>query len=456
MAGKMKGRMLDMLKAGFARTDITPPLGTLVEGYFSKRYANGVLDPLLATAVVFDDGEKRAVVMSVDLIGINMEFMSILRPAVAEAIGTDTEGVFIACTHTHVGPGVASAISTAENFANPEYGKWLIKRLADTAVLAVNDLAPVTKKLITRGEAKDVSFIRIYRMKDGEVHTNPGWQNPDIDSPIGAPDEESQLLIIKREEKPEIGIVNFQVHPDVVGGEYLTADFPKFVRDTYELNVPNALCMYINGAQGDTNHIDVRLNPETDCADGYERSKYMGKKIAMSVIMNYELAKEVGGDKVSYAESLVTTKYNKGTPEETPAYVELAKRYYEMGLDALPESEYMGMKRVEIIAKARRIETLLSKPDYRELVVCALSVGDVVFASLPGEPFTEIGRQIKKDSPFAMTIPACCANGYEAYYPMKWAFDENGYEASTSRYVAGTAEKLIEESVKTIKSLKHK
>ena len=61
-----------MLKVGFGRADITPPLGVSIQGYYTPRYAKGVIDPLLATAVVFDDGEKRAVVMSLDLIGINI------------------------------------------------------------------------------------------------------------------------------------------------------------------------------------------------------------------------------------------------------------------------------------------------------------------------------------------------------------------------------------------------
>ena len=50
-----------MLKAGFGRIDITPPLGVFVQGYFEKRYADGILDPLLATAVAFDNGQKRIV-----------------------------------------------------------------------------------------------------------------------------------------------------------------------------------------------------------------------------------------------------------------------------------------------------------------------------------------------------------------------------------------------------------
>ncbi len=443
-----------MLKVGFARVDIMPPLGVSVAGYFEKRFAKGVLDPLLATAVVFDDGEKRAVVMSVDVIGMNMAFMSLLRPAVAKVIGADVEGVFIACTHTHVGPAVSNKDRTGGGFENAEYGKWLIRRLADAAHQAVNDLTEAISCKVTRGEAKDVSFIRRFRMKDGSARTNPGWQNPEIAHPLSQADEESQLLIIKRKDAPEIGIVNFQVHPDVVGGEFLTADYPKFVRDTYELNVPNSRCMYINGAQGDSNHVDVRLNPKEDCAVGYERARYMGKKIAMSVISNYELAKEIQCDKISYAEKIISVKYNKGDPEEVPAAVELAKRYYELGAEgALPLASIPGKSRSEIIGRAVRIESLESMPDNKELILTAVAIGDAVFASFPGEPFTEIGIQVKKNSPFALTMPACCANGYEGYYPMQSAFDEKGYEASTSRYVAGTAEMLIAGSIEILKSL---
>ena len=441
-----------MLKAGFARVDITPPLGVSVQGYFERRTAKGVLDPLLATAVALDDGEKKAVIISVDVIGMNMEFMSLLRPAVAEAAGLDVDGVFIACTHTHLGPGVASTESRIGNFENAEYGDWLRKRIADGAAMAMQDLAPATMKY-TRGEVKDVSFIRRYRMKDGTVRTNPGWQNPDIDHALGTPDEESQLLIIKREGKPEIGIVNFQVHPDVIGGEHLSADYPKFVRDTYELNVPNSLCMYLNGAQGDSNHIDVTRHPDTSCAHGYDRARYMGRKIAMSVISNYELAKELTGDKIGYAKKIVTTKYNKGTPEEIPAALELAKIYREKGSEAAVP-HLTGMARTEVIAKATRIERMQTKPDSKELILTAVSIGDMVFASLPGEPFTEVGRQIKARSPFTLTIPCCCANGYEGYYPVQSAFNEGGYEALTSRYVAGTAELLIDTSSEIIKTLK--
>ena len=119
---------------------------------------------------------------------------------------------------------------------------------------------------------------------------------------------------------------------------------------------------------------------------------------------------------------------------------------------AIP-NEGFGMYLTALVAKANRVTRLEKFPDEKELYLTAVSVGDVVFAGLPGEPFTDIGRGIKNGSKFELTMPACCANGYEGYYPMQSAYDEAGYEAATAQYKAGTAEKLIETSLEVIESL---
>ncbi len=440
-----------MLKVGFVRCDITPPLGVSVEGYFEPRRAKGVLDPLMATAVAFDDGGKRAVIISVDVIGMNKTFMAILRSEVAKATNTDFDGVFVCCTHTHLAPGIAPKGTTEENFPNREYSKWMTQRIADAACLAFSDIAPA-KFLYTRGEAKYISYVRRCRMKDGSVRTNPGIMNPDIAHPLGTPDVETQLLIIKREGKKEIGIVNFQMHADTIGGELISADYPKFVRDIYEKNIPDSLCMYINGPEGNIGGTNFHV-PLEEYVFGYTKTKYIGKKIAMSVLSNYELAREIKADGIRFAKKIITVRHNKGKPEEVPEAIALVKKYRELGTEgALPNVK--GMLRTEMIAKACRIERMEKLPDTYDLPITALAVGDVVFAGFPGEPFVEVGKEVKAKSPFELTIPVCCANGYEGYYPVKSAYDEGGYEVLTAQYVAGTAEALIDTSLEIINLMK--
>lgn len=437
-----------MLQVGFSQIDITPPLGVKIAGYFEERIADCVHDPLYATAVVFDDGVSRAVVMSLDLLGIPQAFMGPLRTKIADAAGTVPAGVYLACTHTHTGPGVMDGNGA---FLNEEYAAWLSDRLRDAAVSAAEDRAPA-RLFQARGTAGDVAFCRRFRMKDGTVRTNPGFQNPDILHALGTADPEVSLLIIKREGKEEIGIVNFGVHPDVIGGCGITADYIRYVRDTYEAHVPNARCMFLNGAQGDLNHIDVRLDPERDAVYHFPRAKYMGGKIARAAADAYNAATPIEGDRVSFGQKSVFVRYNKGTEEELMWAKPLVEVYETEGLDAATP-EYEGMQKIEVTAKARRIVNLSSLPDEKELILSAVKVGGAVFAGIPGEPFCEVGRRLKRESGASLTIPTCCTNGYEGYYPTESAFSEGGYEVLTARYVAGTAERITDESLSLIESL---
>lgn len=448
-----------MLKVGFSRIDITAPLGLYMVGYYEPRISDGILDPLLASAVVFDDGERRAVVMSVDSIGFTGQRLTALRERIASAIAMSADAVYIACTHTHTAPEIKDLSLTAsfgksvKVESRPDMvTEWIEKRLIDVAKLAAEDIAPATLSF-TKAEAKDVSFVRRFRLKDGTVTTNPGWQNPEIDCPLGDGDDGASLLIIKRENKAEIGIVHFQVHPDVITGTKYSADFPKFVRDTYEANVPNSYCMFINGAEGDLNHIDVRLNPDVDCAWGYERSKYMGKKIAMSLISNYELAKRIDGNKVRFGSAKVKIKYHKGAPEDIEEALRISKIYNEQGSEAAVP-DLVGMRRTQVLAKATRIVRLMNMPDYTELTVFAVAVGDVVFGGIPGEPFSEIGRIFKNGTKFTLALPTSLTNGCAGYFPTRDAYKQGAYEANSSSYAEGTAEAIAEKLIEIADSFK--
>ena len=100
-----------------------------------------------------------------------------------------------------------------------------------------------------------------------------------------------------------------------------------------------------------------------------------------------------------------------------------------------------------------RINALANMPDEKELHLTALAVGPVVFAGFPGEPFTWVGLEVKKRSRFPLTVTACCANGYEGYYPVRSAYEEGGYEAAVAKYRIGTAEAITEAFVDMINQM---
>ena len=57
-----------MLKAGFSRLDITPPLDAPIAGYYKTRYANGILDPIYLNAVAIGNDEATILIITADLL----------------------------------------------------------------------------------------------------------------------------------------------------------------------------------------------------------------------------------------------------------------------------------------------------------------------------------------------------------------------------------------------------
>ena len=441
-----------MLKTGFARVDVTPPLGVSLKGYYRVRICDGVLDPLEINAVALDDGSTRAVLLSCDNIGIQQDVCDLIREQVAAATGCSREGVYIACTHTHLAPhvgngkGIAGAITPQDH----EYIPWFIHQSVAAATMAMADLAPTTLSY-TYADVPGISFVRRYRMKDGSVRTNPGWQNPDILGPIGTPDPRATALLLHREGKPQIVIAHFQTHPDVISGEKVSADWCGFVRRTYEQEVPNTRCIFFTGAQGDTNHIDVRLTKEE--GSGYHRSRYMGETIARALIANIPLAKPMANYRVVCGQKSVLAVLNKGKPEELAEAVRIEKIYRETGDKNLAANcDGKNMAATTIVAKACRIVALMNGPDTKTLWLSAVAVGDAVFIGLPGEPFTEIGRAIKAGSPYTVTLPTCNTNDKAGYFPTEYS--EGSYEAATTRYAKDTAQQLIDTSLALLKDLR--
>ena len=76
--------------------------------------------------------------------------------------------------------------------------------------------------------------------------------------------------------------------------------------------------------------------------------------------------------------------------------------------------------------------------------VTGLAMGDVSFVGIPGEGFCEIGRQIRDSSPFQAHFMMGLTMGYPDYFPMKDAFEVDGYESRSSPFAAGVGEAMAE------------
>jgi hypothetical protein len=327
--------------------------------------------------------------------------------------------------------------------------------LVELAKIALADLKPA-KMGYGIGQAPNVAFIRRYRMKDGSIRTNPGVDNPEIVHPIGEVDERVNVVRLDREDGETIVIVNFANHPDVVGGTKISADWPGFTRKFVEKAIDNTKCIFYNGAQGDVNHVNVHpkkgdfndmFNDFDGCSRGYGHARHIGRVVAGAVMQVYDKVNYVDVDDLKYMQKIVEIPSNKPNPEDLP----LAHKYNDLhnaGRD--DEIPFKAMMLTTVVAEAGRMVRLENAPDNFPLLFSAIKIGPVAFFGIPGEPFTGVGRAIKETSGYELIIPNCNTNAKEGYFPMIDSYIEGGYEARSSNFKAGVAERIIEEGQKIL------
>ena len=435
------------MKTGYAKVCINPPYGAPIAGYYETRFVKGIADSLYARAVAFDDGERKAVIIALDLCYLYQPAYDAIKKAIMDACGIESDAIFISCSHTHTGP-VVNEDSVCDMISPEGYIPFLIACARDAAVYALDDLRESTMET-AQAQAKNISFIRRYRMKDGSVATNPGVNNPDIDHALGTPNETVKLVKILREGADDIFIANFGTHPDSVGGEYISADYMGYVCDILEKAVPNTKCIFLLGAQGDVNHVNVHPTPGESAIsvidfDSVPRSlkhaEHMGRIIAGAVLSVCSITEPVKTDKISYSSKRVDLpSHQENHRLEEARYIH--DMYTSGRANELP---YKEMALTTAVAEATRIVNLEHGPESFPFLLSAVKVGDLVFAGIGGEPFTELGNRICADSPFKETILCCLTNCSGGYIPTRKAYEEGGYEARSSELRPGGDDILAE------------
>lgn len=442
------------LLAGFARGKVTPPMGAKIPGYFKTRYSDGIITDLYLQATAFSDGETCAIVFSCDTISIADDAYALISSKISECCGIEPEAVYIHATHSHTAFRII--LPPKDDPVYSEFFPFVVSQFCEVSKAAFADLKPCTMK-VAFGKAEGISFNRRYEMKDGTYKTNPRTGDPDIARRCGPLDESVQLLRILREGGKEILFVNFGTHPDTVGGTQYCADWcgylVDFLRGAFNQNVE---AMMLNGAQGDVNHCDRFLPAGTVFPKTFIAQK-MARVLTGEVLKIYDSAKDIDNGKIFYYREKVVIGKNAYNPAHLPLAREINEHYQvflKTGIkdDILNDPDLRRLDdeggRAMSIPEAVRIIANLTPPDTFEFPVSGLQIGPVGFIGIPGEPFTQIGMDTKKDSKLALTIVNCLVNGGRGYFPTEDAFAVGGYERSTSRFASNCAEIVTEACLK--------
>lgn len=429
-----------MLKAGFARLDVTPPLGSDLSGYFYRRLAKGVRDPLYLNAVAIGVGEEKLILMAIDYIGIKMDHHIKIRKLIAERTGVAEDHILIAALHQHTSPCIADPEGRATALRDQTFIDVLYRKFADAAVMAVDDMKDATMRTAAREVAEPIAFVRRYFAADGSVQTNPDTDKYTLTGRCAEADNTMRLIRFCREGANDIALINFSTHPDVVSGEYISADWPGFTRRYVEEAIPGVSTIFFTGCQGDSNHIDFFKPKGHRLLDGnnrYGHAQYMGRVVADAVVSSWNATREESVDGGIFAEH--TVLYNKTNTEGIDEYDRWKAWQEDHAAGRLDYKPH-----ITELAYASRIVRLRTAPLFHPVPLTVMGVGSVAFVGFGGEAFTAYGAAMRALAPDKFVVCAVCANGYEGYFPTEEAFAQGGYEAKSSLFTPTLERELVD------------
>ncbi len=438
-----------MLKVGFARELITPELGLPLVGYFKPRPNIGVYDDLFVKVLIWDDGVKRAGIVSYDLCAVSEEMLREARAALAKQRIPGGANLMFCATHTHTGP---YSMNMLGNKYDPSYMARLIDRTAAAVRRATADLAPA-EMACAKTEHNPFAFNRRYFMANGKVATNPGKLNPDIVRPEGVVDREIGVVQISKNGRAVAIIANIVNHGDTIGGDLVSADWPgrmeRAIQEQLGYDIP---VMTLIGASGNINHFDVSSRRNQIC---YREACRIGRGYAKIILGLLPKLKVWHGASFKLRKTIFKQYGRRCSADE----IRRARALLASAPDAAPDRPLTSEDIIRGSDAIRRCFAAHLLAYYeqggakaRPFELFVFDFGpDLAIASMPGEPFTEIGLGLKKYAARRLTMVVSHANGKAGYLPLKGCYARGGYEVLPvlgGGAAPGTAEKLLKQLCK--------
>jgi neutral ceramidase len=431
------------LRVGVGTSDITPPAGVPMAGYYHVRLSEGVHDPLQAKAILLENGGVQAALVTCDLVSLPRPLVEQARAEIEKLTGVPGSSVMISATHSHTGPVTSLGWLERAGGEAADKGKAYLQRLPSLIAQSVKNaqaqLQSVEVEAVT-GQETSVSFNRRYLMKDGTVGWNPGKLNPQTIRTVGPTDPQLPLIVFKAEgkETPAAAFVNFALHLDTVGGTKYSADYPFTISSLLAEVYPGLVTLFTMGSSGNVNHINVwSKTPQ----QGSGEAARIGAILAGEVLRSFAELQGAGTGPLQVRREILKLDLARIEAGEVDKAREVAAKYGEPG--AAPFLEMVHAFKVLEIAERQ------GQPIEAEVQVITLG-DEIAWVGLPGEIFVELGLAIKTASPFRYTVVSTLTNGSWGYFPDLKAFAEGNYEPVSARTAPGSGETLVQSATKLL------
>jgi hypothetical protein len=397
-----------------ARVNITPELPIWLSGYGGRnKPAAEKLDDLWAKALVLEDAAgRRAVLVTMDLVGIERKLSREVCRRIGERHQLPRAAVALCTSHTHSGPVVRGnlvpmyALDEDQTARVENYATELADKLVEAVGAAIHALAPAQ---LSWGTGKATFAVNRRNNPEGQVpklrHENALVGPVDHDVPV--------LVVHNADGRLRAMAAGYACHATVLSGYQVSADWPGAAQNEIERRYPSAIALFWAGCGADQNPLPRR---------------------------SVELMHEYGRQFADAVDETLDGSLAPIPPSLQTAYEEIA----------LPFGPLPSRAELELTATGERpqgpwAKYLLSNWDrdgslpstYPYPVQVWRLGGGVTWLFLGGEVVVDYALRLKSELSGKNTWVASYSNDVMGYIPSRRVLAEGGYEGGGARFPYG-------------------
>ncbi|MBR4540006.1 MAG: hypothetical protein IKO52_14350 [Clostridia bacterium] len=408
------------MRVGFGKVEITPPLGVELAGYgyYLRRTADKVLDPLYVRAAAFEQDGERYILASCDCLGLSKEIVHDVEAALLRDCGIPSDHITLVSIHTHTGPAMKYHGGCGN--VSPDYTCTVPGKIADACSAALDDL-------------KEVTSLRFFR---APIRKQWAYNRACAENPV---DGQTRFFRVSRRDAPPMVLASYACHAVCQGNiRGISADYPG--RVCAELEEKGFKALYMNGACGDIDPIRCAQEERPARLQGFADTICQG--MAGDGV---SLPLTVSGGQVE-----ASLRLQSLTPEDIRRMTDAANE---------KETDPPGGGRVARAWEQEMLETY--DPNRMEEAFHAryLVLGGVMIAALPFETYTLTGMLIRKALGGDDALVLGCAEEMLGYLPTMDDYDRGSYASKDAFFLyrriptlRGEAERLGEDLGEKLKN----
>ena len=478
-----------MLKAGVARSAITPPDGMAMVGYAGREgVSKGKDADLTATLLALQSNGSRVAIVAFDLAFLHGEVLRGIRSTLSDTLEVPSSHVLLNCSHTHSGPTMRGYFyddDSDQHQMRASYEARVIDEMPALAACALGNLETVRMATGT-GEAR-IGINRRELDDEGDIIVGE-----DPDGPV-----DHEVRVIRLDDSrgvPKAVVFAHGCHTVTMGPKNLrwSPDYVGPARQLVEGSL-GCLSLFLQANAGDIDPI-TGIGADMDNTDAKNRLGVTLGSEVLKVCSNL-YTDSVRGPRTIFGMLAKVSAYPR-VPLAAEAEYSIAAREIPIELPmldypTLAQARELERKCVRDLAHARETgarqarvnvaqryvycaRALLDRVENNrrrvlDATIQAITIGDLAIAAFPGETFALSGMEVKGRSPFPETLFCGYTNGCLTYIPTRDAYPREGWSffrryhipdmlflqsyGVGSALAPGTAEMVVDETVRLLQEM---